>query len=49
MAQVISSAHLITLHGEGHTAYIQGNACVDKAVDAYLLNGTVPAKDPDCK
>ncbi len=49
MAQVISSAHLITLHGEGHTAYIQGNACVDKAVDGYLLNGIVPAKDPDCK
>jgi pimeloyl-ACP methyl ester carboxylesterase len=49
MAQIISSAHLVTLHGEGHTAYIQGNACIDKAVDGYLLNGTVPAKDPDCK
>ena len=32
---------LITRVGEGHTGYNKGNACVDAAVEAYLLQGTV--------
>jgi pimeloyl-ACP methyl ester carboxylesterase len=46
--QLVTS-HLITYHGEGHTAYDEGHPCVDKAVDAYLLNGTVPTTDPQCR
>ncbi|MEU3045884.1 alpha/beta hydrolase [Streptomyces sp. NPDC006984] len=39
---------LITYRGEGHGAY--GNsACVDRAVDAYLLEGTVPRDGTVCR
>ncbi|WP_109283129.1 alpha/beta hydrolase [Streptomyces orinoci] len=38
----------MTYQGQGHGAYDSGNACVKNAVDAYLLNGTVPAHDKVC-
>ncbi|MFB4299487.1 alpha/beta hydrolase [Actinomadura sp. NTSP31] len=41
-------AALLTLKGEGHGAYDTGNACVRRAVDAYLLEGTLPAKGATC-
>ena len=34
---------LLTLQGEGHTAYRTGNACINRRVDDYLVTGTVPA------
>jgi hypothetical protein len=38
----------ITYRGQGHGAY--GNsACVDRAVDAYLLNGRVPKDGTVCR
>jgi pimeloyl-ACP methyl ester carboxylesterase len=49
LAKQLVTSHLITYHGEGHTAYDEGHPCVDQAVDAYLLNGTVPASDPQCR
>ena len=48
LAKQLVTSHLITYHGEGHTAYDEGHPCVDKAVDDYLLNGIVPASDPQC-
>jgi pimeloyl-ACP methyl ester carboxylesterase len=48
MASQLSSGVLITREGEGHTAYAQGNDCIDSTVDDYLLNGTVPESDPLC-
>jgi pimeloyl-ACP methyl ester carboxylesterase len=48
LAKQLDSAHLVTFHGEGHTAYDEGNACVDNAVDGYLIDGTVPAKGLQC-
>ncbi len=44
----LADAALITRNGDGHTGYNKGNACVDSAVDAFLLSGTVPASDPNC-
>ncbi|PPG67891.1 alpha/beta hydrolase [Rathayibacter rathayi] len=44
----LSAGHLVTYHGEGHTAYNKSNSCVNDAVDAYLLEGTVPKEDPQC-
>ncbi|MDT0453364.1 alpha/beta hydrolase [Streptomyces hesseae] len=38
----------MTYRGEGHGAYDSGNACVKSAVDAYLLEGTVPAPGKVC-
>jgi pimeloyl-ACP methyl ester carboxylesterase len=48
LAKQLSSGVLITHTGEGHTAYNQGNTCVDDAVDNYFVKGTVPAVDPMC-
>ncbi|RLP74158.1 alpha/beta hydrolase [Mycetocola tolaasinivorans] len=49
LAKQLEKGHLVTYHGEGHTAYNKGSACINKTVDDFLLNGTVPAKDPDCR
>jgi pimeloyl-ACP methyl ester carboxylesterase len=48
MAGQLSSGVLVTREGEGHTAYGQGNVCIDDTVDAYLVEGTVPQADPLC-
>lgn len=48
LAHQLSSGVLITHTGEGHTAYNQGNACVDTTVDDYFVKGTVPSADPMC-
>ena len=48
LSKQLRSAHLITRHGEGHTAYNRGIPCVDNAVDRYFTTGKVPTSDPDC-
>ncbi len=48
MVETFADAALVSFNGDGHTAYFNGSACVDDAVDAYLLRGTVPAADPRC-
>lgn len=48
LADQLKDGHLITRDGDGHTGYLMGNECVDKAVDAYFEKGTVPAADPKC-
>ncbi len=42
LAKQLDNGHLITWNGDGHTAYNRGSSCVQKAVDNYLLHGTVP-------
>jgi pimeloyl-ACP methyl ester carboxylesterase len=44
----LSSGRLLTRTGQGHTGYRQGNACVDGAVERYLVQGAVPAKGTVC-
>ncbi|HEY9367300.1 alpha/beta hydrolase [Streptomyces sp.] len=39
----------MTYEGEGHGAYTGGSACVKAAIDAYLLNGRVPAAGTVCR
>lgn len=39
---------LLTREGDGHTAYASGNQCIVKAVDAYLVDGTVPKDGTTC-
>jgi pimeloyl-ACP methyl ester carboxylesterase len=48
VADELENATLVTYEGKGHTAYGEGSACVDNAVNAYLLKGTVPEKDLVC-
>ncbi|MGW6565331.1 alpha/beta hydrolase [Streptomyces sp. NPDC054975] len=39
----------ITYEGEGHGAYNGGNPCVQNTVNAYFLDGKVPASGTVCK
>ncbi|MFD5744480.1 alpha/beta hydrolase [Streptomyces massasporeus] len=39
---------LLTWRGEGHGAYGSGSDCVDSAVNAYLLDGSVPKDGKVC-
>jgi pimeloyl-ACP methyl ester carboxylesterase len=48
LAMQLASGVLLTADGEGHTAYGRGNACIDDAVNAYFISGTVPAKGAHC-
>ena len=48
LAELLDSGVLLTYEGEGHTAYGQSNECVARNVDAYLLEGTVPAEGTRC-
>ena len=49
LASQLSSGVLISRDGDGHTAYLSGNACIVKAVDAFLVDGTVPEAGLLCK
>ena len=49
VAQELDNASLLTYDGDGHTAYTSGSTCIDKAVDAYFLEGTLPAQGTVCQ
>ena len=49
LAEQLESGVLVTRVGEGHTGYNKGNACVDAAVEDYLVNGTVPEDGLRCE
>jgi pimeloyl-ACP methyl ester carboxylesterase len=48
LAEQLDSGHLITYHGEGHTAYDRGDLCINDTVDSYLMKSVVPLTDPEC-
>jgi pimeloyl-ACP methyl ester carboxylesterase len=48
LAGQLSSGHLLTHEGDGHTAFLQGSACIDSAITAYLVKGTVPDDGTRC-
>ncbi|QNP71139.1 alpha/beta fold hydrolase [Streptomyces roseirectus] len=48
LAAQLSSGRLLTYDGDGHTAYGRGSVCVDSAINAYLLRGTVPSTGLRC-
>ncbi|MBC7291270.1 MAG: alpha/beta fold hydrolase, partial [Actinotalea sp.] len=48
LAEQLSSGVLLTWEGEGHTAYGRAGECVTDAVDAYLVDGTVPEDGTVC-
>lgn len=45
---ILANGFLVTFNGDGHTAYGRGNKCINQTVDNFLINGTVPNKDPSC-
>jgi len=48
LVRQLDNAVLVTRDGDGHTAYHQGSACVDRTIEAYLVSGTVPKEEVDC-
>jgi pimeloyl-ACP methyl ester carboxylesterase len=48
LARQLVSGVLVTRNGDGHTGFHQGNACVDHAVQAYLVRGVVPRNGLAC-
>lgn len=48
LAEQLDSGVLVSREGDGHTGYHKGNQCVDDAVHAYLLDGTVPDDGLSC-
>ena len=42
LAEQLAAGTLVTYDGDGHTAYREGSACVDAAVDALLVRGQDP-------
>jgi pimeloyl-ACP methyl ester carboxylesterase len=46
--KIFTTSTLITLNGDGHLGQGRGSACVDDAVDAYLLEGISPKKNVSC-
>ncbi|HEY8978288.1 MAG TPA: alpha/beta hydrolase [Streptomyces sp.] len=47
--RALKGSRLVTVTGGGdHGQYQNGNACVDAVVDAYLIDGKVPARDLEC-
>ena len=49
LASMLSSGRLLTRVGDGHTAYQRGSACIDAAVDTYLIRGTLPKAGTVCQ
>lgn len=49
LAQTLDSGFLVTREGEGHGSYVSAeSSCIDDAVNAFLLEGTVPDEPLTC-
>jgi pimeloyl-ACP methyl ester carboxylesterase len=46
--KIFTTSKLISLDADGHTGQGRGSACVDNAVDSYLLQGISPQKNLFC-
>jgi hypothetical protein len=48
LAEELDSGVLVSRDGDGHTGFMQGNRCVDQAIERYLVGGTVPKDGLSC-
>jgi pimeloyl-ACP methyl ester carboxylesterase len=48
LASQLRSGVLLTRDGDGHTGFMAGNACIDSAVEDYLVAGTPPKDGRTC-
>jgi pimeloyl-ACP methyl ester carboxylesterase len=44
----LANARLITYDGDGHTAYMRSNHCVNDAINDYFTEGKVPQDGLTC-
>jgi len=49
MVRQLGNARLLTMRGDGHTAYGGNSACIDDAVDEFLNEGDLPAPGTTCR
>jgi pimeloyl-ACP methyl ester carboxylesterase len=49
LVRELGNARLLTMRGDGHTAYGGNSPCIDAAVNAYLLDGALPATGTSCR
>lgn len=49
LADQLGNASLLTWEADGHTAYSRGSACVDEAVDDFLVGDELPTADLTCR
>jgi pimeloyl-ACP methyl ester carboxylesterase len=49
LAKELAGGRLLTMNGDGHTAYRRGSTCIDGAVDAYYLTGALPTSGTVCQ
>jgi hypothetical protein len=48
LTEQLDRSVLLVRRGHGHTAYTAGSECVDRAVDRYLVRGTLPPSGAVC-
>jgi pimeloyl-ACP methyl ester carboxylesterase len=48
LAQTLPNSRLLTYVGDGHTGQGRGNGCIDDAIDAFYLDGELPAQGLRC-
>ena len=48
LAGQLDSGVLVERDGDGHTAYNSGNECIDRIVEGYLVEGSVPDDGTTC-
>ena len=48
LVEQLGSARLLTMQGDGHGAYGGNSSCLDASVEAYLIEGTLPALGAEC-
>ncbi|MEU5876958.1 alpha/beta hydrolase [Spirillospora sp. NPDC047279] len=49
LASQLDSGVLLSLDGDGHTAYLQGNPCIIRATDDYLVSAKPPKDGTLCR
>jgi pimeloyl-ACP methyl ester carboxylesterase len=48
LARTMGHAEVLTWDGEGHTSYLQGNGCIDRDVEQYLVAVRLPPEHTTC-
>jgi hypothetical protein len=49
MVRALGNARLLTMNGDGHTAYGRNSTCIDSATNNYLTAGALPARGTVCQ
>lgn len=49
LARQLGNARLLTMRGDGHTAFAARSSCIDAAVVAYLFDGALPEPGTVCR